>query len=82
MRTAQNALRACLENSAGSALERQTAVCGVLDPQHIPEYASDLRPCIQPFAPPRSTRIGHFKQALICYRVKTDKSIVFGSLPP
>ena len=39
-------------NSAGSALRRQTAVCGVLDPQHIPEYASDLRPCIQPFAPP------------------------------
>ena len=39
-------------NSAGSALGRQTAVCGVLDPQHIPEYASDLRPCIQPFAPP------------------------------
>jgi hypothetical protein len=39
-------------NSTGSALGPQTAVCGVLDPQHIPEYASDLRSCIHRFAKP------------------------------
>ncbi len=39
-------------NSTGSALGRQTEVCGVLNPQYIPEYASDLRSCIHPFAKP------------------------------
>jgi hypothetical protein len=45
-------IKSRFRNSAGSALGRQTAVCGVLDFQHIPEYASDLRPCIDPFAKP------------------------------
>ena len=41
-----------LGNSAGSALGRQPAVCGVLDFQHIPKYALDLHPCIHRFAKP------------------------------
>ncbi len=55
-------LRACLATPPAAPWGGQTAVCGILDSQHIPEYASDLRPCIHPFAPP--PRTGLFKQTL------------------
>ncbi len=48
-----------------AALGRQTAVCGVLDFQHIPEM---LRICVLASIdlPSQCTRIGLFKQALTC----------------
>ncbi len=45
-------LRACLATPPGTPGRRKSAVCGVLNPQHITEYASDQRPGIHPFSTP------------------------------